>query len=143
MARRRQSRQLRGRSLADAVVLDSGALSKAAAGDLRVRAELSIAEQLGADVHVSSVSLTEVLRGHPRDPRVHALLAGVKQDWISPELGRAAGELLGRTQRDDTVDAIVAVTADSAGSRVRLLTGDPDDLGALTTDMAGVTVVSV
>jgi predicted nucleic acid-binding protein len=124
-------------------VLDSGALSKAAAGDLRVRAELSIAEQLGADVHVSAVTLTEVLRGHPRDARVHALLAGVRQDSISPELGRAAGELLRHTQRNDTVDAIVAVTADAAGSRVRLLTGDSDDLRALTTDMAGVAVVPV
>jgi hypothetical protein len=65
------------------------------------------------------------------------------QDPVSPELGRKAGELLGRTDRDDTVDAIVAVTANAAGSRVRLLTGDPSDLGALTTDMAGVTVVPI
>jgi len=141
--RRQQPRQLRGRPLADAVVLDSGALSKAAAGDVRVRAELAVAEQLGAGVHVSSVTLTEVLRGHPRDARVHALLAGVDQDSVSPELGRAAGELLGRTNRTDTVDAIVALTANAAGSRVRLLTGDPGDLRALTTDMAGVTVVPI
>jgi predicted nucleic acid-binding protein len=143
VARPRQPRRLRGRRLADAVVLDSGAVSKAAAGDVRVRAELAVAEQLGADVHVSSVTLAEVLRGHPRDARVHALLAGVNQDPVSPELGRVAGELLGRTKRDDTVDAIVAVTADGAGSSVRLLTGDPVDLGALTTDMAGVTVVPI
>jgi predicted nucleic acid-binding protein len=143
VARRQQPRQLRGRSLADAVVFDSGALSKAAAGDVRVRAELAVAEQLGAGVHVSSVTLTEVLRGHPRDAPVHALLAGVDQDPVSPELGRAAGELLGRTHRADTVDAIVAVTANATGSRVRLLTGDPGDLRALTTDMAGVTVVPI
>ena len=143
MARRRQSRQLRGRALADAVVLDSGALGKAAAGDARVRAELAVAEQLGADVHVSSVTLTEVLRGPPRDARVHDLLADVEQDPVSPELGRAAGELLGRTQRDDTVDAIVAVTANATGTRVRLLTGHPGDLGALTTDMPSVTVVPI
>lgn len=143
MARRRQSRQLRGRPLAAAVLLDSGALSKAAAGDVRVRAELSVAEQLGAGVHVSSVTLTEVLRGHPRDARVHALLAAVDKDPVSPELGREAGELLGRTRRDDTVDAIVAVTAKAAGSGVRLLTGDPSDLQALTADMAGVTVVPI
>ena len=62
---------------------------------------------------------------------------------MSPGLGRAAGELLGHTGRDDTVDAIVAVTADAAGTRVRLLTGDPADLRALTTDMAGVTVVPI
>ena len=123
-------------------LLDSGAVSKAAEGDIRVRAELAVAEQLGADVHVISVTLTEVLRGDPRDARVHALLAGVKQDSVSPEFGRAAGELLGRTRRD-SVDAILAVAANAAGSRVRLLTGDVDDLRALTAEMAGVTVVQV
>ena len=143
MARKRQSRQLRVKSLADAVVLDSGAVSKAVEGDVRVRAELAVAEQLGADVHVISVTLAEVLRGHPRDARVHALLVGMKQDSVSPEFGRAAGELLGRTQREDTVDAIVAVGANAAGSRVRLLTDDVEDLRALTADMAGVTVVLV
>jgi predicted nucleic acid-binding protein len=110
---------------------------------LRVRAELSLAEQLGVRVHVSSVSLTEVLRKHRRDARVHALLAGVDQDSVTPEIGRAAGELLGQTGRHDTVDAIIAVTARRAGSRVRLLTGDPDDLSALAEQMIGVLVVPI
>jgi predicted nucleic acid-binding protein len=123
--------------------LDSGAISAGAEGDVRVRAELSLAEQVGARVHVSSVTLAEVLRGHPRDARLHFLLAGMDKDPVTPELGRAAGELLGRTGRDDTVDAIVAVTADGAGNRVRLLTGDPVDLRALATDMPGVTVVPI
>jgi hypothetical protein len=35
------------------------------------------------------------------------------------------------------------VTADRAGSRVRLLTGDPHDMHALTTGMVGVTVVPI
>jgi hypothetical protein len=92
---------------------------------------------------VSSVTLTEVLRGHPRDARVHALLGGIERDPVTPEMGRAAGELLGRADRDDTVDAIVAVTADEAGRHVRLLTGDPVDLRALTADMPNVTVVPI
>jgi predicted nucleic acid-binding protein len=142
MARRRRSRRL-NTVVPDAVVLDSGALSAAAQGDVRVRAELSFAEQLGVRVHVSSVTLTEVLRGHQRDARVHGLLAGVDQDSVTPEIGRAAGELLGQTNRNDTIDAIIAVTAHRAGSHVRLLTGDPDDLSALTTDMAGVTIVPI
>ena len=143
MARRRQPRRLRVAAVPDAVVLDSGALSAGAQGDVRVRAELSLAEQLGARVHVSSVTLAEVLRGHPRDARVHSLLAGVDKDPVTPELGRAAGELLGRTGKDDTVDAIVAVSAHRVGVRVRLLTGDPVDLRSLTTDMVGVTVVPI
>ncbi|MGO9661444.1 MAG: type II toxin-antitoxin system VapC family toxin [Acidimicrobiales bacterium] len=139
MARRRQ---LAG-EVPDAVLLDSEGLSAGAQGDARVRAELTVAEQLGARVHVSSVTLAEVLRGQRRDARVHSLLSAVEKVPVTPELGRAAGELLGRTGRDDTVDAVVAVTAQSVGRLVRLLTGDPADLRALTADMPGVTVVPI
>ena len=142
MARRRQRRQLAG-EVPDAVLLDSEGLSAGAQGDARVRAELTVAEQLGARVHVSSVTLAEVLRGQRRDARVHSLLSAVEKVPVTPELGRTAGELLGRTGRDDTVDAVVAVTAQSVGRLVRLLTGDPADLRALTADMPGVTVVPI
>jgi hypothetical protein len=47
---------------------------------------------------------------------------------------------LGRTARNDAVDAIVAVTAEAAGRHVRLLTSDPSDLRSLTADMPNVTV---
>jgi predicted nucleic acid-binding protein len=141
VARRRQRQPLRPNGIPDAVVLDSGALSGAAAGDVRIRAELALAEQLGVAVHVSSVTLAETVRGHRRDARVHAVLAGIDHEPVTAQLGRSAGELLGRTNRDDTVDAIIAVTAEKLGGRVRLLTGDPDDLNALTTDMANVTVI--
>jgi hypothetical protein len=142
MARRRQTSRVGAHGIPDGVVLDSGALTAAAQGDVRVRAELTLAEQLGVEVHVSSVTLAETLRGHPRDARVHAVLAGASQDSVTPRLGRAAGELLGRTSRDDTVDAIVAVIAEALG-QVRLLTGDAADLRVLTTDMPHVTVVPV
>lgn len=124
-------------------MLDSRALSGAAAGQVLVRAELSLAEELGVEVHVSSVTLTETLRGHCRDARIHAVLAGTDQELVTPQLGRAAGELLGRTNRNETIDAIVAVTAEALGTRVRLLTGDPDDLTALTAEMANVSVVPI
>lgn len=143
MARRRQRRQLRTGAIPDAVVLDSTALSSAAAGEVRVRAELSLAEELGVEVHVSSVTLTETLRGHRRDARVHAVLAGTDHKSVTPQLGRTAGELLGRTNRNDSIDAIVAATAETLGKRVRLLTGHPDDLAALTVDMQYVVVVPI
>jgi predicted nucleic acid-binding protein len=143
VARRRRHRQLRTRAVPDAIVLDSGALSEAAAGHVRVRAELALAEQLGVVVYASSVTLAETVRGRRRDARVHAVLAGIDQQPVTPQLGRSAGELLGRTNRDDTIDAIIAVTAEGLGGRVRLLTGDPNDLKALTADMANVTVVPI
>jgi predicted nucleic acid-binding protein len=143
VARRRQRRQVRPGPIPDAILLDSSALSGAATGRVRVRAELTLAEELGVEVHVSSVTLTETLRGHRRDARVHAVLAGTQQQPVTPQLGRAAGELLGQTRRDDTVDAIVAVTATGLGARVRLLTGDPDDMNALTAGSANVTVITI
>ena len=143
MARRRQRQGLKTRVLPDALLLDSEGLSAAAVGHVRVRAELAIAERLGAGVHISAVTLAETLRGSPRDARLHALLKGVDQEAVTPELGRAAGELLGRTGRSDTTDAIVAVTARGLGRKVRILTSDPDDLRALTAEMGGVSVVPV
>jgi predicted nucleic acid-binding protein len=143
MARRRSRRQLRRPAVPGAVVLDSHALSAGAQGHARVRAELLLAERLGASVHVSSVTLAEVLRGHARDARVHTLLSALDKEPVTPELGRAAGELLGITRRDDTVDAIVVATADALGRPTRLLTGDPDDLQALAAGMADVTVVPI
>ena len=140
MARRRERRQL---ILPDAVLLDSEGLSAAAAGSARVRAELILAERLGASVHVSAVTLAETLRGGPRDARVHSLLKSVVQRPVTPELGRAAGELPGRTGRADTVDAIVAAMASGLGQRLRILTSDPRDLRALTAEMDAVTVVAV
>jgi predicted nucleic acid-binding protein len=122
------------------IVLDSEGLSRAS-GNNRVRAELTVALRLGTTVHVSAVTLTETLRGGPRDARIHALLRAIHQEPVSTQLGRAAGELLGRTRHSDTVDAIVAVTAQAVGRRVRILTGDSGDLRALTAEMEGVSVI--
>jgi predicted nucleic acid-binding protein len=141
--RRRDQLIRRSGAVPDALLLDSEALSAGAEGNPRVRAELAMAERLGVVVHVSSVTLAETLRGHRRDARVHLTLAGTQQETVTPALGRAAGELLGRLGRSDTVDAIVAVTARALGGRVRLLTGDPDDMRTLAAEMAGVTVVPV
>jgi predicted nucleic acid-binding protein len=102
-----------------------------------------MARQFGATVHVSAVTLTETLRGSPRDARIHALLKAVKKEPVTSDQGRAAGELLGKTGRADTVDAIVAITAAGLGQSVRILTGDVDDLSALTADMKNVSVVPV
>lgn len=143
MARLRPRPTLKPLVLSDAILLDSEGLSAAARGDARTRAELALAERLGVKVYVSAITLAETLRGGPRDARVHALLRGAGQEPVTSELGRAAGELLGRTGRADTVDAVVAVTAQGLGHRVRILTSDPDDLRVLTAEMDGVSVVTV
>lgn len=116
------------------LVLDSEGLSKLAAGDSRARAYLETARLRGARVVVSAVTLTEVLRGGPRDASVHRVLSRIVVMPVTPELGRTAGELLGAAGMSGhrcAIDAVVAATALQQGRPVVLLTSDPDDLTRL------------
>ncbi|GAA3851370.1 hypothetical protein GCM10022243_16400 [Saccharothrix violaceirubra] len=112
------------------LVLDSEGLVKIAAGDSRARAYLETARTRGARVVVSAVTLAEVLRGGHRDTAVHRVLSRIVVTPVTPELGRAAGELLGSTGLSGhrcAIDAMVAATALRQGRPVVLLTSDPDD----------------
>jgi predicted nucleic acid-binding protein len=116
------------------LVLDCEGLVKLAAGDQRARAFLESARERRARVVVSAVTLTEVLRGGPRDAPLHQVLSRITVQPVSPELGRRAGELLGSTGLSGhrcAVDAIVAATALEVARPVVLLTSDPDDLNRL------------
>jgi len=118
-------------------------LSRAAGSDPAVRDAVLAATHSAIPVVVSAVTLAEVLRGGPRDAAVHRLLKLCQVESVTARHGRAAGELLGRTRRNDTVDAVVAVTADALPAPVRILTSDPKDLSALTDGMPDVSVEAV
>ena len=116
------------------LVLDSEGLSRLAAGDSRARAHLETAIVRRARVVASAMTLTEVLRGGPRDAAVHRVLSRLTVVPVSPGLGRRAGELLGATGLPGNrcaVDAVVAATALEQERPVVLLTSDPDDLSRL------------
>ncbi len=116
------------------LVLDSEGLSKLAAGDSRARAHLETAIARRARVVASAMTLTEVLRGGPRDAAVHRVLSRITIVPVSPGLGRHAGELLGATGLPGNrraVNAVVAATALERERPVVLLTSDPDDLSRL------------
>ena len=116
------------------LVLDSEGLSKLAGGDVRARAHLETALTRRARVVVSAITLTEVLRGGPRDVPVHWVLSRITIVPVSPGIGRRAGELLGVTGLSGhrcAIDAVVAATALERERPVVLLTSDPDDLGRL------------
>ena len=138
-----RSRGAVGRDSAEAILLDAEGLSKAADAHPVVRAFILAAELSHTPVVVSAVTLAETLRGHRRDARVHGVLGGCRIEPVSTEVGRAAGELLGRTKRKDTVDAVVAVTAAKLPGSVRVLTSDPADLRALTEEFPRVTIEAV
>lgn len=119
---------------AGTLFLDSDGVTKLAAGDPLVRARQRIAIARGAQVAISSITLTEVLRGGPRDAPVHQVLSRVSTLPVTAEIGRAAGELLGTTRLSGNrcaIDAVVAATALVMPRPVVLLTSDPDDLGRL------------
>ena len=125
-----------GRRIAAAgtLVLDSEGLSKLAAGDPRTRGYLDSARARGARVAVSAITLTEALRGDPRDASVHHVLSRITIVPVSPEIARRAGELLGQTGLSGhrcAINAVVTATALELERPVVLLTSDPDDLNRL------------
>ena len=98
-----------------------------------VRRVLRRWQEDGVDLFVAAATLTEVLRGHPRDALIHRLLQSLKVRVIDEDLGRAAGERIGRTKArgNATLDALVAEVASSLPRPVAVLTADYDDITAL------------
>jgi predicted nucleic acid-binding protein len=110
-------------------------LAKLAAGDTRARVRFEVARRHRRRIVTAASTLTEVLRGGPRDAGVHRLLGDVEVIAIDEAAGRAAGELLGRlglSGHRHALDALVAVVALSQPRPVLLLTSDPRDLAKLT-----------
>jgi predicted nucleic acid-binding protein len=119
------------------LVLDTDGLVKLAAGDPRARAYLAEARTRRARVTTSAVTLTEVLRGGPRNAAVHRVLGRIAVIPVSAELARRAGDLLvsaGMSSRNHAVDAIVATTALALERPVVLLTSDPEGMARLTNE---------
>ncbi|HUY45242.1 MAG TPA: PIN domain-containing protein [Streptosporangiaceae bacterium] len=116
------------------LVLDSEGLSKLAVGDARAHAYLDSARARRARVAVSAITLTEVLRGGPRDAAVHRVLSRITIAPVTAQIARRAGELLGATGLSGhrcAIDAVVAATALGLERPVVLLTSDPDDMNRL------------
>ena len=115
------------------VVLDATALTAASQAHSDIRGVLRRWQDDGADLVTTAATLTEVLRGHPRDAAIHRLLASLNVRVIDAPLGQAAGERIGRTKTrgNVTLDALVAEVASSLPRPVALLTSDVDDLQAL------------
>ena len=143
MTRAERKAGRRGKRRLIHLVLDAEGLNQGSIPGSRLHDRICATHRAGKEVRVSAVTLTEVLRGGPRDARVHAVLRLCRVLSVTKEVGRAAGELLGRTGRNDTVDALVAVAAAEAPVPVEILTSDPKDLTVLTAEMPGVSVQAV
>ena len=116
------------------LVLDSEGVSKLAAGDARARGYLNSARARRAQVAVSAITLTETLRGGPRDATVHRVLSRITVVPVTAQVARRAGELLGATGLSGhrcAIDAVVAATALGLERPMVLLISDPDDMNRL------------
>jgi predicted nucleic acid-binding protein len=110
-------------------------LIKLASGDVRTRARFEGTKRYRGRIVTAASTLTEVLRGGNKDAELHRILKDVDVVTIDERVGRAAGELLGRTGMSghrDALDALLAVIALAQSRPVVLLTSDPRDLEKLT-----------
>jgi predicted nucleic acid-binding protein len=139
MARRRQATTP---GASERLILDSAVIIAWSKGKPRARALMAHALTQGLDTRVPVAVLAETLRGGPRDAPVHRVLNVIDVFPTSPSVGRIAGELLGQAGTSNTVDAMVVAEAIEAG-RATILTGDRDDLMALSARHPYVTILAV
>lgn len=122
------------------LILDSGAVIGWARGDVKARAMLSRALELGVDVRIPTAVLAETLRGGTRDAPIHRVRAAVDVFPQTEAVARLAGGLLGRTKGRNTVDALVAAEAITQNADV--LTSDAEDLAALLSAHPALSVLA-
>jgi predicted nucleic acid-binding protein len=116
-------------------VLDAEGIVKLAEGDRRTRLHYEAARDRKGHIVTAASTIAEVIRGGPRDAKLHRVLNRITVVPVDKALGRAAGELLGRAGLAGhrcTIDALLAAVALGQPRPVVLLTSDPDDMARLT-----------
>jgi predicted nucleic acid-binding protein len=109
-----------------ALILDAGAFIAVERNDRNVIATLRVAQQAGLDLRTHALVIAQVWRsGGARQARIARLLPAIDVQAVDENMGREAGELLGRARTQDAIDATVVVVARSGD---RILTSDPKDI---------------
>jgi predicted nucleic acid-binding protein len=117
------------------LVLDAEGIVKLADGDRLTLERARAAWRRDSEVMTVASALAEVLRGGPRDAKVHRVLKQITVVPVDKRVGRTAGELLGQvglTGHKHALDALLAAVALGQPRPVLLLTSDPEDLRRLT-----------
>ena len=114
------------------LVLDSGAFVALERSDRAMWRRFKTA-LLAGDVPVSHGGVVgQVWRGRgSRQALLAKALSGVNVRALDDALGRKAGELLASSRRSDVIDAALVLLAEDGD---RIVTSDPDDLGALASE---------
>ena len=109
-----------------ALVLDAGALLAVDRNDRAMIARLEAARRGGLELRSNAMVVARVWRDRRgRQASLARLLRAVDVRPVSPDDGRAAGELLADAGTADPIDAAVVLLA---GPGDRILTSDPADL---------------
>lgn len=110
-------------------ILDAGALLALEANDRAMWRRLKAALLEGAPPRTHGGVLGQAWRGRgPRSALLARALEGVEVRPLDAVLGRAAGELLGRSRGRDVIDAALVLLAQDGDA---LFTSDVGDLRAL------------
>lgn len=109
-------------------VLDAGALVAVDRRDRMMGAQLRVLQQQGTPLRVSSAVVGQVWRDGHKQANLARVLAGVGVEELGKDDGKRIGELLGRAESADVVDAHVALLAAHADL---VLTSDPADMRRL------------
>jgi hypothetical protein len=110
------------------VVLDSRALVALERNERAMWTRLKGAQVAGEVKITHAGVLAQVWRGGPRQARLSQAHDGIEIRPLDPPLGRAAGELLGRTGLSDVIDAAVALLSCDGDD---VVTADRDDFQRL------------
>jgi hypothetical protein len=110
------------------LVLDSGALIALERNERSMWVRLKAAERAGEIPLTHGGVLAQVWRGGRRQARLPSALQAIDVRPLDRNLGRAAGELLGRTASSDVIDAAVVVLSVDGDEIVTL---DRDDFASL------------
>lgn len=111
------------------LVLDSGALIALERNDRAMWRRLKAAHLAGEAPLSHGGIVGQAWRGGgPRQTLLARALAGVEVRALDERLGRAAGELLARTDTGDVIDAALVLLADDGDD---IVTSDPHDLELL------------
>ena len=126
--------------MADAKVvlaLDSGVLIEAEK-DQRVEALIRTWLGRGARIMISAPSLSECIRGGPKDAVANRLIKAIDNTHdVDESIARSAGVRLGRTRSQSTIDALIVATAEHHAV-TDILTTDPVDITRLVSSHVNV-----
>jgi hypothetical protein len=111
------------------LILDAGALVAVDRDDREMIARLQAAQQHGLELRSNAMVVAQAWRDpHGRQVQLARLLHAVDVRGIDPEVGRAAGVLLGVANKSDPTYAPIVLLS-APGDRI--LTSDPADLTRL------------